>query len=68
MKRMLPFYYLRVRSLSFVDNQRTNGKRMNRVFISAGVAVAFIGTAIILPALADYGHRGPMADEQFGLV
>jgi hypothetical protein len=36
---------------------------MNRVFISAGIAVALIGAAIILPAVANYGRPGSMAND-----
>jgi hypothetical protein len=36
---------------------------MKRLFIFAGIAAALIGTAIILPALANYGRPGPMAND-----
>ena len=36
---------------------------MKRVFTFAGIAIALIGIAIILPALANYGCPGPMAND-----
>jgi len=36
---------------------------MKRVFMFGGIAVALIGTAIILPALANYGRPAPMAND-----
>ena len=38
-------------------------EKMKRVFIFAGIVVALIGTAVILPALANYGRPAPMAND-----
>ena len=41
---------------------------MKRVFILVGIAVALVGAAIILPALANYGRPGPLASDAIRLV
>ena len=36
---------------------------MKRMFILIGTVAALIGVAVILPALANYGRPGPMAND-----
>ena len=34
---------------------------MKRLLILTGILMALLGMAVVLPALANYGHPGPMA-------
>jgi hypothetical protein len=36
---------------------------MKRLLILTGILIALVGTAMILPALANYGHPVPMAKD-----